>query len=213
MSRFEQLYNFDVSQWVEKKGDLSYLSWAPAWVKFKQFHPEATYEIKKFDNGSGRLVPYMYDEEIGYMVMTTVTANEEVCGSDTLRDFVSITYEMWLPVMDEKNRAMKKESYKYMTKYGEKTVEAISMFEVNKAIMRCLVKNLAMFGLGIKVYTGEDLPQEENKKEEEKTVEVKKNIYKCKKCGKIITRGAYENFGEKCSDCYKKEKQGAKENG
>ena len=209
MSRFEQLYNFDVSKWVETKGDLAYLSWAPAWVKFKQFHPEATYEIKKFDNGSGRLVPYMYDERIGYMVMTSVTANEDISEQAS----VKITYEMWLPVMDEKNKAMKIDQYEYSTKYGKKTVESISMFEVNKAIMRCLVKNLAMFGLGIKVYTGEDLPQEEFKKNEENEKEIKKHIYKCKKCGKIITRGAYENFGEKCSNCYKKEKRGEKENG
>ena len=34
------------------------------------------------------------------------------------------------------------------------------MFDVNKAIMRCLVKNLAMFGLGLYVYAGEDLPDD-----------------------------------------------------
>ena len=35
------------------------------------------------------------------------------------------------------------------------------MFDVNKTIMRCLVKNLAMFGLGLYVYAGEDIPNEE----------------------------------------------------
>ena len=34
------------------------------------------------------------------------------------------------------------------------------MFEINKTIMRCLVKNLAMFGIGLFVYAGEDLPEE-----------------------------------------------------
>ena len=42
----------------------------------------------------------------------------------------------------------------------ERTVEAASMFDVNKAIMRCLVKNIAMFGLGLYVYAGEDLPED-----------------------------------------------------
>ena len=42
----------------------------------------------------------------------------------------------------------------------ERTVEAASMFDANKAIMRCLVKNLAMFGLGLYVYAGEDLPED-----------------------------------------------------
>jgi hypothetical protein len=66
---------------------------------------------------------------------------------------------MWLPVMDGKNKAMKREAYKYMTKFGEKSVEAFTMFDVNKAIMRCLTKNLAMFGLGLYIYAGEDLPE------------------------------------------------------
>jgi NDP-sugar pyrophosphorylase family protein len=46
-----------------------------------------------------------------------------------------------------------------VTKFGEKSVEAFTMFDVNKAIMRCLTKNLAMFGLGLYIYAGEDLPE------------------------------------------------------
>jgi hypothetical protein len=48
-----------------------------------------------------------------------------------------------LPVMDNKNKAMKKQAYTYQTSYGEKTVEAATMFDINTAIMRCLVKNIA----------------------------------------------------------------------
>ena len=80
-----------------------------------------------------------------------------------------------LPVLDSSNKAMKAVPYTYTTpkwdynpqtrrreKIGmeERTVEAASMFDVNKAIMRCLVKNLAMFGLGLYVYAGEDLPED-----------------------------------------------------
>jgi hypothetical protein len=67
---------------------------------------------------------------------------------------------MWLPVMDGANKAMKAEAYTYTTKYGEKDVEPASMFDINKTIMRCLVKNLAMFGLGLYIYAGEDLPED-----------------------------------------------------
>ncbi len=49
----------------------------------------------------------------------------------------------------------------YSTKYGDKQVEAATTFDINKTIMRCLVKNLAMFGLGIYIYAGEDLPDSE----------------------------------------------------
>ena len=36
------------------------------------------------------------------------------------------------------------------------------MFDINKTIMRCLVKNMAMFGLGGYIYAGEDLPEQEH---------------------------------------------------
>ena len=90
----------------------------------------------------------MYDSTTGFMVFTSVTVED-------------VTHEMWLPVMDGANKAMKDKPYKYMTKYnGEKSVEQASMFDVNKTIMRCLVKNIAMFGLGLYIYAGEDLPEE-----------------------------------------------------
>jgi hypothetical protein len=80
------------------------------------------------------------------MVMTEVTIEEQ-------------TLEMWLPVMDGANKAMKNKPYSYTTRYGEKSVEAATMFDINKTLMRCLVKNLAMFGMGIYIYAGEDLPE------------------------------------------------------
>lgn len=166
--KFVELYSKNVNDKVEKKDGLSYLSWAYAWAEFKKIYPDATYEVKKDADGKC----YFGDESIGYMVYTTVTAG-------------GLTYEMWLPVMDGANKSMKFLSYtytvknknfkyatlnnqdgKYYDKYGneqteyiEKTVEAISMFDINKAVMRCLVKNLAMFGLGLYIYAGEDLPE------------------------------------------------------
>lgn len=148
---FEEVYKINVNEYTEKKEGLTYLSWAYAWKEFKKIFPTATYEIKKFENS----LPYVYDENIGYMVFTNVTVGE-------------LTHEMWLPVMDSKNKTMKKEPYKYTTKYGEKTVESATMFDVNKTIMRCLVKNLAMFGLGLYIYAGEDLPEDE--KEDKKPI-------------------------------------------
>ena len=56
---------------------------------------------------------------------------------------------------------MKKHKYTYTTRYGEKEVLPATTFDINKTIMRCLVKNLAMFGLGIYIYAGDDLPMEE----------------------------------------------------
>jgi hypothetical protein len=147
MEHFDKLYEINVNNHTEEKNGLTYLSWAWAWQEVKEVYPDATYTIKKFENS----LPYVYDEKVGYMVFTEVTIE-------------GLTHEMWLPVMDGANKAMKSEPYTYKTKYGEKTVEAATMFDINKTIMRCLVKNLAMFGLGLYIYAGEDLPQVEEKK-------------------------------------------------
>jgi len=71
---------------------------------------------------------------------------------------------MWLPVMDSKNQAMKKQMYSYTTRYGEKQVAQATTTDINKTIMRCLTKNLAMFGLGIYIYAGETKPVPTNGK-------------------------------------------------
>ena len=152
ISVFETLFQKNVNDNVEKKKtgktELSYLSWSWAWAEVKKLFPDARYEIVKFQSVNGNLLPYLYDEKTGYMVFTNVTID-------------NLTHEMWLPVMDGANKAMKGEEYTYSTRYnGEKTVEPASMFDVNKTIMRCLVKNLAMFGLGLYIYSGEDLPEE-----------------------------------------------------
>ena len=151
---FDELNAINVNDKTEKKKsggtELTYLSWTWAWAEVKKRYPEAHYEIVMHDG-----LPYVYDENTGYMVFTTVTID-------------GITHMMWLPVMDGANKAMKNQPYTYSTKYnGEKTVDAATMFDINKTIMRCLVKNLAMFGLGLYIYAGEDLPEAEV--EEQKT--------------------------------------------
>lgn len=141
---FNTLNSINVNDRTEEKNGLTYLSWAWAWTEVKKEYPDAKYEIKKFENN----LPYVYDENTGYMVFTEVTIE-------------GITHEMWLPVMDGNNKAMKNESYEYTTKYGKKKVEAATMFDINKTIMRCLTKNLSMFGLGLYIYAGEDMPETE----------------------------------------------------
>lgn len=145
---FKNLNSINVNEHIEKKitggSALSYLSWPWAWAEAKSMYPDANYEIIKF-NG----LPYVFDEKTGYMVYTTITIE-------------GITHEMWLPVMDGANKAMLDRPYKYKTRNGgEKSVDAATMFDINKTLMRCLVKNLAMFGLGLYIYAGEDLPESE----------------------------------------------------
>lgn len=149
---FTELNSVDVNKYVEKKNGLTYLSWAWAISETLKRFPDMSYEVKKFADENGNLLPYMFDKETGFMVMTSVTIN-------------NITREMWLPVMDGQNKAMLKEPYEFETKFGNKKVEKATMFDVNKTIMRCLVKNIAMFGLGLYIYAGEDLPEANNELE------------------------------------------------
>lgn len=173
-NQFEELSKISVNGHTEDKNGLTYLSWTWAWSEIKKIYPEATYTIKKFENN----LPYVYDENTGYMVFTEMTIND-------------LTYEMWLPVMDGNNKAMLNHEYTYQVKeyeggawtggYITKKVEKATMFDVNKTIMRCLVKNIAMFGLGIYIYAGEDYPEGYEMSEDEAK-------------GKIVTFGKYKGL-------------------
>lgn len=177
LTHFNKLFSVNCNDKTEKKSNgstqLTYLSWTYAWQEVKKVFPNAKYEIEKF--GENRL-PYVYDERTGYMVFTKV----EIEG---------IEHEMWLPVMDSANKAMKDKPYTYKVKeyknykwtgnYLDKTVDSATMFDINKTIMRCLTKNLAMFGLGLYIYAGEDLPENvepENATKMEKKTQTKQNV-------------------------------------
>lgn len=172
LEHFNKLFAINCNDKTEKKNngstELTYLSWCYAWSEVKKLYPNARYEILKF--GENKL-PYVFDEKTGYMVFTRVEIED-------------IEHEMWLPVMDSANKAMKDKPYKYTVKkfnaktkqyeLVEKEVQPATMFDINKTIMRCLTKNLAMFGLGLYIYAGEDLP--ENVDNEEPKNSAKKEL-------------------------------------
>jgi hypothetical protein len=120
MNNFEKLAKIDVSKYVEKKQNLSYLSWAWAVDQLMRADPEANWQFN---------TPQVYGETM--MVSCTVTAFGK-----------PIT--MHLPVMDHRNQAIKQPD----------------AFQVNKNMMRCLVKAIACHGLGLYIYAGEDVPME-----------------------------------------------------
>lgn len=144
-SVFNNLFALNVNDYVETKGDhgLKYLSWANAWAEVAKRYPDASYSVREWDGK-----PYLHDEILGYLVETSVTIEGK-------------TLTMRLPVMDNNNKAQKHVNYTYTVTSGQKEVKAATMFDINTAIMRCFVKNLGMFGLGLYIYSGEDLPQGE----------------------------------------------------
>jgi hypothetical protein len=189
---FEKLFQKDVSKYTEKKNGLTYLSWANAWAEVKKEFPDANYEIVRCPTTRK---PYLYDDDLGYLVMTEITIQGQ-------------TYMMWLTVMDGANKAMKAVPYTYKVKkyewnektrrkefignYEEKTVESATMFDINTAIMRCLTKNLAMFGLGLYIYAGEDLPEQLDDLSNKEVEPPKKELKKEKRIEKKVEEKSEE---------------------
>lgn len=149
---FEALSALNLNEFVEKRNDLTYLPWSNAFDVLRSVYPSATYKVIRNSNG----LPYFADPNTGIIVFTEVTID-------------GITSECFLPVMDFKNQAMKLEPYTYQTWNSfkkcneEKSVAAATMFEINKTIWRCLVKNIAIAtGIGLYIFKGEDVPEKSN---------------------------------------------------
>lgn len=130
----EQLLKTNVNEHIEKKNNLSYLSWAWAWAEALKADPAATYQIHIFEefgaDGRKRTVPYMTINDTCMVMVTVVMFGKPMACQ--------------LPVMDHRNKAI---------------VEP-DAFAVNTALMRCMAKGLALHGLGLYIYAGEDLPEE-----------------------------------------------------
>jgi len=87
-SIFETLNSINVSDKIEKKGNLSYLSWAWAWAELKKHYPTSTYTV--YENQDG--LNYHHDGKTAW-VKTGVTINE----------IENIEY---LPVMNNRNKSI-----------------------------------------------------------------------------------------------------------
>lgn len=75
----------------------------------------------------------------------------------------------YLPVMDNRNRSI--------------PADSVTSFDVNKAIQRSLTKAAARHGLGLYIYAGEDLPEEDAKQAKEAaSADLPKAIEEAKAC-------------------------------
>ena len=120
---YERLAALDVGRYLEKKGNLSYLSWAWAVDQLLRADPSAS---------------WCYAEPVRF-------------GGDTMMVSCTVTAfgqprTMQLPVMDHRNKA----------------IPNPDAFAVNTAMQRCLVKAIALHGLGLYVYAGEDVPRQQD---------------------------------------------------
>ncbi len=120
-----ELLKINVNNHIEKKGNLSYLSWAWAWAEVLKIDPRAKWVAHEWNDR-----PAMFLPDGTAMVKVSVTINDD-------------TKICVLPVMNNRNQA----------------IQNPDAFAVNTATMRCMAKAIAMFGLGLYIYAGEDLPE------------------------------------------------------
>ncbi|OUB21677.1 hypothetical protein BK739_31885 [Bacillus thuringiensis serovar pirenaica] len=131
VNHFKRMFALNVNDKLEKKNGLSYLSWAWAWAETKKIDPRAKQHVHYFpyEGNIDVQVPYLKTPN-GFFVQVSVTIHGH-------------TETEMLPVLDHRN----------------KPIANPNAFEINKNQKRCLVKAIALHGLGLYVYAGEDIPE------------------------------------------------------
>lgn len=102
--------------------------------------------LKKYPDATWQVVrfdglPYM-KTEVGYFVEVEVTVN-------------NITRSQIHPVLDNYNKPIAKPT----------------SFQINTSIQRCLAKAIALHGLGLYIYSGEDIPHDDEPKQAAKQLD------------------------------------------
>lgn len=130
--KYSEIAAINVNEHVEKKNNLSYLSWAWAVDQLQRLDGNARWFYAE---------PTIYLNGTMMVYCTVIMFDRERTAQ--------------LPVMDYKNKA----------------IQEPDAFQVNVAMQRCLAKAIALHGLGLYIYAGEDIPTEEFKQEAPKPVD------------------------------------------
>jgi len=184
---FEKLNKIDVSKFTEKKGMFNYLSWAHAVRELLKHCPEATWEVHTFKGPDGTDQPYMKNGTGAYVQVSV--------------DVDGIIRSQIHPVLDNRNN----------------TIENPNAFQINTSIQRCLAKAIALHGLGLYIFAGEDLPEPDKLTDKQRNVlqdlaskcgdkDVESDIWKAVDNG-TIHRGNYSQCVEKLENMIKEQKE------
>jgi hypothetical protein len=132
MSIFATMSQIDTRKIVEKKNGFTYLSWAHALRLLKQHVPDAMVTKHIFKQADDTYLPYMVDAQgYAYVQVTILLGKDEPATTEIM------------PILNHANRPIQKPN----------------SFEVNASIQRCMAKAISMAtGLGLHLYTGEDMP-------------------------------------------------------
>lgn len=132
---FQILNAVDVKDKLKNKSGLQYLSWSSAWSEVMKRYPDSTFEVipQMMENGNTR--PWHDDGKTGWVEVSVTIEGK--------------TINEMLAIMDFKNKSI--------------PAENITSADANKSIKRCFTKAIALHGLGLYIYEGEDLPEEVSK--------------------------------------------------
>ena len=133
---WEVLSKVNANEFKDKRGKFDYLPWSDAWVLLMQHFPNSSYEFRSWEYQTGEKKS-LRDVQMYADGTAAVECILTVEGN---------VRTMSLPVMN----------------YNNQPIANPNSFQINTAKMRCLVKAMAMFGLGIYIFAGEDLPPCEN---------------------------------------------------
>jgi len=171
---FEVLNAIDVNGKTEKKGNLTYLSWAWAWGELKKKHPDATYTIYENENGWN----YHTDGKTAW-VKTGVTVD-------------GLEHIEYLPIMDNRNNSILLENIKSTD--VNKTIQR----SLTKAVARHGLGLYIYAGEDLP----EESKSEEEKAFDKKTEKIKKDTISAK--DQEILKKVCENKGYKVEDIFTK---------
>lgn len=169
---FTKLYSVSYNNETKQKMGLSYLPWSRAYaemMKVDPFFEWGVYQYTPIDNVNDEAVHYSEPRDYWIqngtcMVKTWISVHKSALVDGYDGDEM-IKKNCFLPIMNQRNAPIKSEE--------------VTTMDVNKAIWRCFVKNVALFGIGLHVYNGEEFSDED--------AEIKK-----------LQTACYELIGKKC---------------
>ena len=131
-SVFSTLSKIDLSEKFKEKNGLKYLAWASAWAEVKKVYPTATFKVyPQIMDEYGNTRFWHDDSHTGWVEVGVTVEGLEVVET--------------LAIMDFKNKSI--------------AADQITSVDANKSMKRCLVKAIAMHGLALHLFEGEDLPE------------------------------------------------------
>lgn len=163
---FSCLNAIDMSNKVKTKNNLSYLSWASAWAEAKKNYPDVSYKVYPQIMDDNENTRFWHDDgKTGWVEVGVTIEGQEI--------------RECLAIMDFKNKSI--------------PADQITSVDANKSLKRCIVKALALHGLALYIYEGEDIPEELSK-----AIELKEKIKELVTKKVKLSEKAKEKVAELC---------------